>query len=77
MPIIKTDHQLETVQWVFDPDTGDVTDLILTVNVAIMEDGKELTRVRRTVSKWADLTPAQQNQADVIGKRLKLLAATV
>lgn len=79
MALIKADHILERTEFVFDPDTGDVVDVILHVNMAIKDDitDVEETRVRKSVNVWVGLSSSQKTQADAIGKKLNQLAATL
>ncbi len=75
MAIKKQDHRLEKAEFVFD-EAGEVSDLVLTVNLQIFDDvaDEELTRVRKEESIWNDLTGAQQSQANTIGKKLNAVA---
>ena len=78
MVIIKADHQLEQVSFIFD-ETGEVADVTVTVNYALKDDatGQEETRVRKSFSAWTSLSASQRTGANAIGKRLKTLAATL
>ena len=75
MAIIKADHKLEAVSFLFD-GAGNVRDVELTVNYRLLDDvtQAEETRVRKTRSVWASLTPTQQAAANTMGTRLKALA---
>ena len=77
MAIVKSDFVLQDVRILFSP-TGDVTDVQLSVSYYLKDDvaGEVLTAVGKSKSVWAQLTPAQQAQMDVLGKRLRMLAAT-
>lgn len=74
MALIKTDHQLEQVSFIFT--AGLVTDVQIQVNYAVQDNvtGEQETRVRKTRSVWASLTPIQQTAANIIGQRLQTLA---
>ena len=82
MALIRAQHRLEQVSFSFDEETGAVSDIQLTVNYAVVDDavldddGNPVveTRVRKTVSVWADLTAPQKAAADGVGKRLQVLA---
>ena len=78
MALIKAGHQLEQASFAFD-GAGEVTDVTITVNFVVKDDvtGEEETRVRKTVSRWAQLTAAQRSSANSIGKRLLELAQGV
>ena len=75
MALVKADHQLEHVSFTFD-DTGQVTDVTLTVNYAVKDDitGAEETRVRKTVSVWETLNSTEKNRSVSLGKLLRALA---
>ena len=74
MALIKADHQLEQVAFIFTG--GLVTDIQIQVNYAVRDDVTlvDETRVRKTRSVWASLTPIQQTAANAIGQRLQTLA---
>ena len=75
MAIVKQNHQLENAVFKFN-EVGEVEDVVLTVNIQLYDDvaDKELTRMRETKSIWSGLTSAQQNQGNIIGKKLQSLA---
>jgi len=77
MAIVKTDFELREIRLIVSP-TADITDVNLVVSYNLKDDvtGEVLTSVGKGKSVWAELTPAQQAQMDVLGKRLRVLAAT-
>lgn len=76
MALIRADQQLEQV--VFRFAGGVVTDIEIQVNYAIQDDvtGVQETRVRKTRSVWANLTPTQRTVANTLGQRLQVIALT-
>ena len=78
MAIVKADHKLEQVSFVFD-DAGEVKYGILTVNYAIKADENwlEETRIRKSVSIWGNLPPTQKTEAGSWGKNLNTLAKKI
>ncbi len=73
MAITKGDVKLEHADFKFD-EAGEVQGLKLEVNYGYFEDGEETTRVRKTLEVWGELTSQQQDQANIIGKKLLSLA---
>jgi len=75
MPIIKSDHRLEQVAFVFD-GAGNVTDVVLQVEYLLKDDasGKEEARARKAVSVWGSLSTGQKAAVDSVGKSLNTLA---
>jgi len=75
MPIIKSDHRLEQVAFVFDGE-GNVTDVVLQVEYLLKDDasGKEEARARKAASVWGSLSTGQKASVDSVGKSLNTLA---
>ena len=79
MALIKADHRLEQVSFVFD-DSGEVVDVQIQVNYAVQDDatGDVETRVRKRVSVWDRLPPGiSKAVANTFGKRCRDLAPSV
>ena len=78
MPLIKTDHKLEGVSFLFD-GLGDVSDIQIIVNYSVDDSVTKVseTRGRKTVSVWGDLDASQTAAVKQLGKKLRALAAQV
>lgn len=77
MTLTKKNLRLEETRFLFDEETGEVSDLILVVSYEIHDDGIHIDTIRQDVSKWGDLTSTQRTQASAVGKNLRQLAETI
>lgn len=73
MAITKADKRLEQVTFIFN-GAGNVNGMKAVVNTAVVEDGKQLTRVRETVDIWGGLSLSERTTVNTIGKKIRAKA---
>ena len=69
MTITRGNKTLETVLYRFED--GEVSGIQATVNVQLLEDGEELTRVREEVDIWSSMNAGERTAANAVGKKIR------